>query len=401
MVKTVQSVKDVEDFFLLHIREKEAGCTSWWNQTRLVASGSEIEIRELALWEIILKAISFGYFCPDLKDRVIQVAQSKDPAIDHAIKEIFKKNVAPKANPSNPSLPVEDDEYKRGLRSKISNVAKKGIQDGTIGHFLLEMHIANKGIGMNDAVLPEGRTPFMYAVKNTVENKTGWQVHHVKKFHDAATDVNARDANQRTALFYLVEKPDDSAIMLVDYLLDLGADPTLTDKDGKTALDLLDDPDNLEYQKTEAGREIKEKIVEAIANLRMKQLQDGTIDHKVLDDLIKANKIGINDPKLPGGLTPFMYAVKNGWTMDKVTLFWDVATDVNKRDENQRTVLFYVVERGCDVALVEYLFALGADPTLADKDGKTVLALLDDPKTEEARQIKQKIEEEIAACAPK
>jgi ankyrin repeat protein len=83
-----------------------------------------------------------------------------------------------------------------------------------------ENQLAEKGLGM--------------ALLNAAEQ---WNIEDCRKWLDAGADVNSTDAYGRTALHVVLERPIKKiTVDIIRLLLERGANPTLMDNRGKTAL---------------------------------------------------------------------------------------------------------------------------------------------------------------------
>jgi ankyrin repeat protein len=90
--------------------------------------------------------------------------------------------------------------------------------------------LLQKGANINVKAEKEGRTPLMYALEGC-KTEPGWEL--IKLLVNAKADVNAKDANGRTALHYACS---DGSLEAVTLLLDNGADIEAKDTDGRTPL---------------------------------------------------------------------------------------------------------------------------------------------------------------------
>jgi ankyrin repeat protein len=83
-----------------------------------------------------------------------------------------------------------------------------------------ENQLAEKGLGM--------------ALLHAAEQ---WNIEDCRKWLDAGADVNSTDAYGRTALHVVLERPiKNITVDIIRLLLERGANPTLMDNRGKTAL---------------------------------------------------------------------------------------------------------------------------------------------------------------------
>ena len=157
----------------------------------------------------------------------------------------------------------------------------------------------------------------------------------LKKLLDAGADVNAKDDEGNTALIYTIKRYLNPKNVKV--LLEAGADPNVTDNEGNTPLFLVMKANCAEYDKTESIRALIEKgATPDIAN---------------------------ND-----GITPLMSASRHN-DEDIVRLLIPATTDINAKDKNGNTALYYAFNG----KIAKLLTDAGADVNIENDDGKTAL----------------------------
>ena len=156
---------------------------------------------------------------------------------------------------------------------------------------------------------------------------------------ESKVDVNAEDAEDRTALFYAAAAGHVEAVKI---LLLAGADASMQDRSGKTAKEYAEDKNH-----------------QAVTLLIGSWLAGKTVEPSPHDD----------SKSIFGGKTPLMIASKNN-DISGIKKLLESKVDVNATDEAGRTALFYAAAAGHEQAVNELLNA-GADPLIADKSSKT------------------------------
>ncbi len=152
---------------------------------------------------------------------------------------------------------------------------------------------------------------------------------------DQGLDINARDIQGRTPLLLAVRR----CSVAVAFLLDHGADPTIGDRRGGTALHYL------------IGRPVE------TASPMVQKLLDAGLDI---------------DPKDKLGRTPLIAAGYSGVPYASVKVFLDHGADPNAQDARGDTLLHVLAKKtdGHDTAqIVALLIANGADVNIEDKNG--------------------------------
>ncbi|MDA8410885.1 MAG: ankyrin repeat domain-containing protein, partial [Treponema sp.] len=201
-------------------------------------------------------------------------------------------------------------------------------------------------------------------------------------------NLNVKGPDGKTALMIAADRLSEQG---VNDLLKAGADPSIRDNSGRSALDFaLLHPDRIE-----AGR-IAETLVlrganpsignwswfaQAIraADFTSTRFEDGkTPLHKAVE--IKAGGIvqfllsrGANPNAHDGsGSTPLHEAMRLGW-VDGAAILLAGKADPNARDGFDNTPLHIALPPGSRQAGVELLLSKGADPTHKDRNGNTAL----------------------------
>jgi ankyrin repeat protein len=164
--------------------------------------------------------------------------------------------------------------------------------------------------------------------------------------HAGGVMLNQQDAYGNTALHMLnvtlAEGVHDAAVPMLRLLLDEGADVSLRDASGNTAL------------------------IDAVA---------GGIHKEAMRVLINASKeAGALDAQDLQGDTALLLTHDNGNT-DVMRMLLAAGADPNVQDNDGKTLLHYMAEEGITEYVryedVEALLAAGADPNLIDKKGWT------------------------------
>ncbi len=178
----------------------------------------------------------------------------------------------------------------------------------------------------------------------------------------AGADVNGRDSEGKTALFYAVSRDDPA---LVKTLLDAGADPNLRDQSDQTALFLTSDL-HLVKALLDAGADVNAGL-EAGWTALTEAARKG--------DLALAKALIAAGADLNG--TPAL--IQAAWiakSLEMVRLLLSSGADVNVRDRKRgKTALMRLVsERAIDQRIVEALLAApDIDVNLKDFEGRTAL----------------------------
>ncbi|KAG4095964.1 ankyrin repeat-containing domain protein [Neocallimastix lanati (nom. inval.)] len=192
-----------------------------------------------------------------------------------------------------------------------------------------------------DIVSKDGKTLFVYAAMNGC-------LHIVKYLMEMGKikDINCLDENLETPLFYAVK---NKYIQLTEYLLENGADVHYTNKNGEYPL-----------------------IVACYERISKKKL---VITQMLIDHGADVNKIAniaknisyFYEIKYYSG-TPLIYAIDRG-SFDLVKLLVENGADVNKKNEDNNTPLYYSIYNK-KPKIIEYLLNQGAriNEVIGDKN---------------------------------
>ncbi len=198
--------------------------------------------------------------------------------------------------------------------------------------------------------------------------------------------INAQDSSLHTALHWVIGKNDldkESKKVIVQTLLDYGADPNLQDKDGNTPLHLLWMDSNISI---ESKREITLMLLQNgakadIANNQKETVLGFTLRNnypEIVLSILRKGNIDVN-LKLEVGITPLQWAV---WESKEMTeLMLQNGAKINGQDVRENTPLHHIVENNkfddqTIKDIVETLLTHEAGVNKKNVDGNTPLHLL-------------------------
>ena len=192
----------------------------------------------------------------------------------------------------------------------------------------------------------------------------------LQKLIDAGLDVNSRDADGNTILFYMLTHY--SSLDMAKTLIDAGADVNLPSANGLTPLlvaTALASELQLSQQPVTAENNLNAEIQQANFNEQQKFLLKRSQE---LLQLLIANGADVNQ-ETPRG-TPLMSAATSDLNAPLVKTLIKADANVNQQDRFGRTALFYAAAFGCDT-ISTMLLKAGADIRIKDNDGHGYMEL--------------------------
>jgi ankyrin repeat protein len=181
--------------------------------------------------------------------------------------------------------------------------------------------------GIVPMALPKGRfTPLMYASRQGA-------AHSAQVLLDAGADIDLADPDGTTALVLAIINAHDD---LAAFLLDRGADATVADASGMGALYAAVDMHSLTWMQGRPAPKTTDHLTSL--DLITRILDQGADPDQALVSPLLLRHHALGDPVLGVGATPLMRSAKTG-----------------------------------DVAVMRLLLDYGADPTLVQKNGTTML----------------------------
>lgn len=193
----------------------------------------------------------------------------------------------------------------------------------------------------------------------------------LQKLIDAGLDVNSRDADGNTMLFYLLTHYAD--LDMAKTLIQAGADVNEPSANGMTPLLVATAvAAELQQSQTQSAAEensLKKEIQQANLTEQQRFLQKRSKD---LLQLLIDNGADINQ-ETPRG-TPLMSAATSDLNAELVEILLKADAKVNQQDRNGRTALFYAAAFGCDT-ISTILLKAGADIRISDHDGKSYMEI--------------------------
>ena len=192
----------------------------------------------------------------------------------------------------------------------------------------------------------------------------------LQKLIDAGLDVNSRDADGNTILFYMLTHY--SSLDMAKTLINAGADVNLPAANGLTPLlvaTALASELQLSQQPVTAENNLNAEIQQANFNEQQKFLLKRSQE---LLQLLIANGADVNQ-ETPRG-TPLMSAATSDLNAPLVKTLIKADANVNQQDRFGRTALFYAAAFGCDT-ISTMLLKAGADIRIKDNDGHGYMEL--------------------------
>jgi ankyrin repeat protein len=182
---------------------------------------------------------------------------------------------------------------------------------------------------------------------------------------ELGADPTAKDKDGKTPLHVASEWGNVEAIRL---LLEKGADPTAQDKDGKTPLHFASRSGNVE-----AIRLLLEKGADPTAQDKHGKTPLHFASRSGNVEAIRLLLEKGADPTAQDkhGKTPFHFASRLG-NVEAIRLLLEKGADPTAQDKYGKTPLHFASESG-NVEAIRLLLEKGADPTAQDKDGNTPL----------------------------
>ena len=171
-------------------------------------------------------------------------------------------------------------------------------------------------------------------------------------------NVNAKDKDGRTALMLIdknYSKGGSITLEITKFLVGQGADVNAKDEDGKTALMLWD---------REGGLDLLAYDLEMIKFL-----------------IEKGADLNVKDKN---GWTALMYYANSGAAIDKIKFLVEKGADVNAKTKDGWTALMFATSSN---DIVKLLLEKGADVNAKNKDGKTAVDIADELGREYSRDI--------------
>lgn len=190
----------------------------------------------------------------------------------------------------------------------------------------------------------------------------------LQKLINAGLDVNSRDANGNTMLFYLLTHYAD--LDMAKTLINAGADVNQPSANGMTPLlvatalaaEMQNNPQQPDAN-SDVAKEIQQANFKKHQNFLLKRSQD-------LLQLLIDNGANVNQ-ETPRG-TPLMSASTSDLNLPLVELLLKADAEVNQKDRNGRTALFYAAAFGCD-NIATLLLKAGANIQIVDNEGHSYM----------------------------
>lgn len=189
----------------------------------------------------------------------------------------------------------------------------------------------------------------------------------LQKLIDEGLDVNSRDAQGNTMLFYLLTHYAD--FDMAKTLIKAGADVNLPSNNGLTPL-LVATALAGELQKQKISAE-PENVAQEIKNANLKEQTEFLMarSQKLLQLLLDSGA-DVNQ-ETPRG-TPLMSAATSELNLSIAETLIKAGAKINQTDRFGRTALFYAAAFGCD-SMTTFLLKSGADINILDVDGKSYM----------------------------
>ena len=201
------------------------------------------------------------------------------------------------------------------------------------------------------------------ALKTAIKNNN---ISAVKAFAAQGVDVNYRDNDGNTLLYTALLKNNLEAAKI---LIDAGADVNAPSaENGITPLIIATSKAN-KLQKDAEKIMARQQGSAVEAKLKKHIASQMTTARKMLQMLI--DKGADVNQETPYG-TPLMNAATNPWNIELIDILLKSEAQVNLRDRNGRTALFYGEIFGGN-KIASKLLAAGADVDIKDVNGKTYM----------------------------
>ncbi len=228
--------------------------------------------------------------------------------------------------------------------------------------FIEALHHAGARVDVKDK---EGKTALFYAAKLDIGSDSST----IQQLIDYGADVNAVDKHGRTPLFYAAEAENSSTVLT---LLENGARMDVVDHQGTTPL----------MMSVVSDRGCLELMLLENPNLEAKDAKGRTAlshaaeqgSHRCVSKLLEAGA-QCNTVDSKGHSPLFLASMGKGAYHEKTALLLiEKGADINTLDHLNNSILHVAAERG-HVALFEELLKRGADVTVINSKGISVLAL--------------------------
>ena len=200
------------------------------------------------------------------------------------------------------------------------------------------------------------------------------EIADIDRFIDQGFDVNGRDENGYTPLYYALTQNENLA--LAEHLIKSGADVNAPTSEGITPLIIATLSSKALKIREKELRSLQISHISAIPEQQIKDYITMQKLHteKMLNMLIE-NGADINQ-ETPFG-TPLMSAATDEWNLPLVKILLAAGAAVNQQDQNGQTALFYAHKNGCDNIEI-ILIEAGADTDIFDRFGQTYLDIEND-----------------------
>ncbi|WP_428024407.1 ankyrin repeat domain-containing protein [Arcobacter sp.] len=186
----------------------------------------------------------------------------------------------------------------------------------------------------------------------------GGNIRIVREILNSIDDVNVADNEGQTALFSAALK-DDQTIM--KYLIEYGLDTNHLDDNKRNVLFKV-------VLKGASHLDTLDALLEKDINVNQKDIEQKTI----LDEILKIFNILRENDLDKYRQTDYKYVKKENDYQKLLTILIDNGLDIDKKDEEGKSILFHAVNNK-DFEAIEFLLNAGANINVEDKDGKTIL----------------------------
>ncbi|KJH43280.1 EGF-like domain protein [Dictyocaulus viviparus] len=242
---------------------------------------------------------------------------------------------------------------------------------------LHEQASSTQSIEVDSAIVnergPFGRTALMMLCDN-MEKSENQVIEEVAKIWAAGGDLNMQDEDEETAIFIAVRR---GRLNLTKKLLDMGADPTIMNRNDSTCLHEAAANCNLHMVEELLKHNSVVKEIDVCDNNDrtplMRCAANDTVDHRVAAHLIRLGA----DPSYPGDKSALSYngrtALHYAAQVNNVQMIeFLISKDANKdaQDLEDRTPLFLAASHG-HVEAVQALVKAGASLEITDQKDRT------------------------------